>query len=156
MNILVTLFAGTFMLIGFCIAFFGFKDVQKAQASSRWPLVSGVVSHSQIKVTQASRGGSSYRPDISYTYVFDGQSFTGNVISIGGSGMSSGDRTYADNCLMKYPLNSPVQVSVNLDKPTESALEPGLTKRAFLSVAFGAIFFGAGFSIWLLCWLSSP
>jgi hypothetical protein len=156
MNIFVTLFAGVFMIIGFCIAFFGFKDVQKAQVSSSWPLVSGVITKSQIKESRGSRGGSTYRPDIAYTFALNGETFTGNVIAFGGSGISSGDRTYSDKCLAKYPLNISVQVAVNLDKPTESALEPGLVKRAFLGVAFGTIFFGAGFSIWLLCWLSSP
>ena len=142
-----TIFILIFVAVGLGIAAFGARGVIQARASSAWPQVSGEITHSEI-----TDSDSSYSPLVRYKYSVSDRAFAGERICFGLDRMFAGYK-FAQRYTQRYPVGSPVAVYYDPDQPSQSVLEPGITKRAFIPMAFGLGFaiFGGWFA--LLSWL---
>ncbi|HEY5706791.1 MAG TPA: DUF3592 domain-containing protein [Terrimicrobiaceae bacterium] len=142
-----TIFILIFVAVGLGFAAFAARGVIQARASSAWPQVSGEITHSEI-----TDSDSSYSPLVRYKYSVSDRSFAGERICFGLDRMFAGYK-FAQRYTQRYPVGSPVAVYYDPDQPSQSVLEPGITKRAFIPMAFGLGFaiFGGWFA--LLSWL---
>ena len=93
-----------------------------------------------------------YSPLVRYKYSVSNRAFTGERICFGLDGMFAGYK-FAQRYTQRYPVGSPVAVYYDPEQPSQSVLEPGITKRAFIPMAFGLGFaiFGGWFA--LTSWL---
>ncbi|MBN8712260.1 MAG: hypothetical protein BGO12_18025 [Verrucomicrobia bacterium 61-8] len=153
MNFATILFAA-FFLIGATIAGFGVRTVLQARESATWPSAQGIILSSTVK-TQSDSDGTTYKPEVTYTYTVDGTEYRGDLIAYGMKG-SSASYGFAQHYDKKYPEGSTIPVAYDPAKPQTSVLEPGVSKRAFITVAFGAIFAINGLLFGLIWWLFTP
>jgi hypothetical protein len=147
----VFIFTGIFVAIGASIMLSGFHEIKLAYASHHWPRTSGQITHSQVDINNDS-DGTTYKPVIKFSYSYQRQNLTGDTIFFGG-GISTSDRRYADRFVGKYPVEKSVQVAYNPHHPSQSVLEPGLTKKSFILFTSGSLFFMMGSGFALLFWL---
>lgn len=154
MNFAAILLA-VFFLVGATIAGVGVRTVFQARESATWPAAQGVIRSSTVTSQRGSKGGTTYKPEVTYTYTVDGAEYTGNLIAYGlkGSSASRGFAQYYDN---KYPEGAAVPVAYDPAHPQTSVLEPGVSKKAFILVAFGAIFAVNALMLGLISWLFAP
>lgn len=151
---LLSVFLAVFFLVGATIAGFGVRTVFQARESGGWPSVPGVIRSSTVK-SESGSDGTTYRPEVVYTYTVDGTEYTGSLIAYGLKGSSS-SRSFAQHYDSKYPEGSAVPVAYDPARPQTSVLEPGVSKRAFILVAFGAVFAINALMFALISWLFAP
>lgn len=151
----VSIFLAVFFLVGATIAGFGVRTVLQARESGSWPSVPGIIRTSTVTTQRGSKGGVSYKPVVTYSYSVDGAEYTGDLIAYGLKG-SSASRSFAQYYDNKYPEGSSVPVAYDPASPQTSVLEPGVSKRAFILVAFGAIFAMNALMFGLISWLFTP
>lgn len=150
-----------FITGGFGMIVFGTCGVIQAHASAKWPHVPGQITHSEIRRRSGSIGRRSevynvtYSPLIRYSYSVGGQVFSGERVCFGIGGMAAGAQ-FAQVYTERYPVGSSVPVYYDPSKPSSSVLDPGISKRAFIPMAFGFSFAIGGGCLALLCWLFRP
>lgn len=152
----VSIFLAVFFLVGATIAGFGVRTVFQARESGSWPSVPGVIRSSTVTSQRGSKGGTTYKPEVTYSYTIDGTEYRGDLIAYGLKGSSSSSRGFAQYYDNKYPEGSTVPVAYDPAHPQTSVLEPGVSKRAFLMFAFGAIFAVNALMFGLVYWLFIP
>lgn len=155
MNFAAALILAIFFLTGATIAGFGVRTVLQARESAAWPSAQGIIRTSTVTSQRGSKGGTTYKPEVTYTYTVDGAEYTGNLIAYGLKG-SSASRSFAQHYDSKYPEGSAIPVAYDPARPQTSVLEPGVSKRAFIMVAFGAIFAVNALMFGLIYWLFTP
>jgi len=148
-----TVFVSIFTLIGLGFTGVGVRCVLQAQASSAWPHVAGEVTRSEIKASSGE--GSSYAPHILYSYQVSGQPFEGSDICFGIKNVSA-TYAFARSLTERYRTGAPVMVYYNPSEPAMSVLEPGISKRSFIQMAFGLVFATFGGFMALFAWLFAP
>lgn len=151
----VAIFLGIFFLVGVTVAGFGVRTVLQARESAAWPSAQGIIRTSTVTSQRGSKGGRTYKPEVTYTYTVDGTEYCGDLIAYGLKG-SSASRSFAQYYDNKYPEGSTVPVAYDPARPQTSVLEPGVSKRAFILVAFGAVFALNGLLFGLIGWLFTP
>jgi hypothetical protein len=119
-----------FGAFGCVIALFALALQKQAGLARKWPVVSGTIKLSGIEqyrtaTTDRSRGQLMYQRKVSYTYSYDGNSYTNlhaslasNVASTSGWLVSKFTRAYQDGAA--------VEVWVNPDNPSEATLDQGI------------------------------
>ena len=121
---------GFFFLItlagGILLILLSAKSKKKAGASQQWPNVPGMISVSELRQsTNTDDDGHisyAYYPHVEYSYSILGQSYTSKQIAFGGvRGFNNPNQ--AQTALVKYPVNTPVQVFYNPQNPSEAVLE---------------------------------
>ena len=130
----------------------GVNNLQLAQASTSWPVAEGKIVHSTIKTSRDS-DSTTHQPIVRFTYQANGQKFRGNQVFFGDVGISSSNINYSRKITQKYPRGKTVNVFYHPSEPQLSVLEVGLTKKSFIGVTFGALFFVVGSCVGILCWL---
>ena len=122
----------------------GVRNVLRANRSSRWPQVPGVVVQSESGTETVSNDREAFtEPDylqdghaimyvarIRFGYSVSGQNYSTDQLHVGQT-VSSGNSSEAQLRLFKYPLGSAVTVSYNPANPSIAAVEPGLTRDLF-------------------------
>jgi hypothetical protein len=148
MRYFVYLFFLPFVLAGLGVAGYGLFVLRQAARSSAWPSTDGQIVKSEVACNDGC-----YAPQIVYSYAVDGQGFHGSEIGFGNR-ISSSDIRHASEHCGKYPAEAKVNVYYDPDDPQTAVLEPGITKKSWLGLAFGLGFalFGAWFC--LIFWLS--
>lgn len=99
-----------------------------ARQARRWPVTRGTIATSGLERFRAARednrrGSIMFKAVISYTYSFNGASYTGTVASLGGEVSSTSDRA-VQRWVKRYRDGQAVDVYVNPANPSESVLEP--------------------------------
>ena len=147
-----SLFVLMFVIGALVVGGIGMRIVVRARKSTAWPAVSGQVTHSEITRSGSGEGGPSYSALIRYSYTVGGQSLTSERIAFGLSNMSAG-HGFAKAYTNRYPVGTSVDVHYDPAVPSEAVLEPGVSKRAFIPLAFagGFLIFAGWFG--LLYWL---
>jgi hypothetical protein len=119
-----------FGAFGCVIALFALALGKQASLAKNWPVVTGTIKLSGIEQyraasTNRTRGQVMYQRKVSYTYSYNGNSYTSmhaslasNVAASSGWLVSKFTRTYQDGAAVK--------VWVNPDNPSEATLEPGI------------------------------
>ena len=134
-GLMVALFIG-----GVTAIIFGIRNRKKAQESTAWPSLGGVITNAWIEEnTEYDEDGSSttYTPKWEYKFQVQGYEYTSQKISFGGT-TGYGRRKRAQEELVKFPANSHVRVYYDPNDPNTSVLIQG-TKGTMLGIIIGVI-----------------
>lgn len=123
------------LVFGLVFLFFGGYYCFKASSTSSWPFVEGKILDSYIQESK-SDGKTKYRAKIKYSYMVDGQGFTGNRVSYGTISIKS----YVNEIVETYPVGRIVEVYYNPNDYSESVLSPGVNFIVILSPIVGMAF----------------
>lgn len=152
MSWIVTLLVATFVAVGLYFINKGIEDIQNARQSTTWPQAPATITESEVTSSRSSKGGRSYKAKVAYEYSANGRMHSATKVFFG-DGISAGPK-YAHAIVARHPLGTATQAYYHPDRPALAVLEPGLTKRSFISAAFGLLFFTVGSGFGLLFWLT--
>lgn len=121
--------------------------------SRHYLVVTGKVTHSEVKSHRGSKGGTTYEAVINYRFEVGGQAFTGARLRYGAG--ASSDSASARNLVDAHPEGATVQVFYHPDNPQDALLSPGIIGSDFMLVLFLTPFnmITLGFWIWIGGWL---
>ena len=135
--ILMVAFAGIFFVVGAGVLWWGIQDSRSAFKSVRWPSVTGTVISSYVSES-SDDDGTTYGADVQYDYVVNDQAYTGDRVSHGD--VSTGDPSYAQKIVARYPEGRSVKVYYDPANPEKSVLETGFTAGLLLPLGLGTVF----------------
>jgi hypothetical protein len=126
-----------FFAVGAGLSYWGWTVLQKAQASTTWPSVSGQVVESDVSYWN-DEDGNYYRPEVTFAYAVDGREYEAARINF------SSDQSYdstddAWEVANRYPTGETVSVYYDPAEPETAVLEPGATTGSYLLLAVGAV-----------------
>jgi len=151
MNYFVSVVCGVFVLGGLGVAGYGIRIIHQARESASWVPTDGQITHSQM-VSNSGGEGTTYAPEVHYTYQVEGKEYNGTRIFIGDNRYSSnGD--YARNYIERYPVGKEVSVYFDPQQPGSAILEPGTSKKSYFPLALGLGFAAFGGWFYLIFWL---
>jgi hypothetical protein len=112
-------------VVGVVLTLFGWWKRRKLQASMSWPQVMGTIIGGGIDQSRSERDDDgvcqvTYTPKVQYRYVAEGVTLVGARISHVVPSYSSARTAEAELAL--YPVDSPVVVYFNPQKPSEAVL----------------------------------
>ena len=127
--------------------------IQKSQ-SDNWVKTPCLITKSELKINSDS-DGSTYRPEIHYSYHYNGQKYTSEQVDFAPT-TSSSDRAGESAYLKDFPLGKKRSCFVNPDNPNEAVLIKDWGRGVFkwVAIPFGGVFAFVGFGIML--WGASP
>ena len=119
-----------FGAFGFVIALFALALQKQAGLAKKWPVVSGTIKLSGIEQyrtasTSQTRGQVMYQRKVSYTYSYNGNSYTNMHASLA-SNVASSSGWLVSKFTKAYHDGAQVKVWVNPDNPSEATLEQGI------------------------------
>lgn len=119
-----------FGAFGCVIALFALALQKQASLAKKWPVVSGTIQLSGIEqyrtaTTNRTRGQVMYQRKVSYTYSYNGNSYTNMHASLA-SNVASSSGWLVSKFTKAYQDGAPVKVWVNPDNPSEATLEQGI------------------------------
>jgi hypothetical protein len=138
------LFASPF---GFFNAFQHYRSIIK---TNDWPQTEGSIVKSEVKIVKDA--GTSYLPDIHYTYKVDGKDYVSDQLIFGKS-VQFGKLSLAEDYCKTYPINSNHKIFYNPLKPDESILESGVHIRHYFDFILPIFCFGLGIGLFYLLFL---
>jgi len=134
-----------FLVVGIGVGIFGWLQLGKARASLSWPTADGVIMQSDVrrerrwvKTGKHRREKITYKADVDYIYTVNGQEYSADRISYGGT-HSSSSRVTADQITSQYPRGKKVTVSYDPQDPGEAVLEPGVSIGVYGTLAAGVL-----------------
>jgi hypothetical protein len=139
------IFPWPFILIGAVTVYFGFRSLQRAQASATWPTVQGLVKNSSVEYHSDDKGGGTYHAEVWYTFTVNGTTFSGNRVAFGDYGSSN--PSHAQSIVNRYPKGKLVAVYHNPEKPEVCVLESGVQGQVWFLPGIGFVFLVAGSSM---------
>jgi hypothetical protein len=137
-NVLVSILLAVFGVFGVWQVVTGAGEAREAWESSGWPTAPGTVLSAVVHTsTSAARHGSgtSYTPQISYSYRVNGETFTGTTIAPGR--MWATKSAYA--AVRMFPTGSQPPVYYAPGDPKEAVLVPGLRAANLAKLLFGFV-----------------
>lgn len=143
-----------FVVAGGVMSFLGVRQLMRAQASTSWPTVTGVVTIAELgkQVGNERDTSTTYSTDISYDYVAKDRSYVNSAINF--ADVNSSDPSAARRILKRYPVGKQVTVYYNPADPQNAVLEPGATGRSWFLPLFGGGFVVAGIAVFFfLRWI---
>ena len=120
-----------FGAFGFVIALFALALQKQASLAKKWPVVPGTIKLSGLEQYRAAstdsghRGQVMYQRKVSYTYTYNGNSYTGMHASLA-SNVASSSGWLVSKFTKAYQDGAPVKVWVNPNNPSEATLEQGI------------------------------
>jgi len=120
-------------IIGLYLLFGILANISASNAAANWPVVSGIVTETQVSGMFALYDRQSH---ISYEYQVEGVRYTGNKVAFGNGGVSG------------YGVNQAVNVYVNSLNHQESVLEVGFRLRYLITVLIGVGLIMVGWLLW--------
>ena len=119
-----------FGALGAVIALFALVMQKQARLAKKWPVVSGTIKLSGLEQYRAARtddgrrGQMMYQRKVLFTYVYDGNSYTGTHATLASNVASSSD-WLTRKLTPPYQDGASVKVWVNPANPSEATLNPG-------------------------------
>lgn len=144
-----------FILVGALIVFFG-RQIMRANASTAWPSVTGVVTISELGKHRGDdrNDSTTYSADISYDYIVNDRDYVNGAVTFGS--VQTSDPSLARLVLKRYPVGREVAVYYNPANPRDAVLEPGLHSATWFLPAFGALFFVVGLGVFVFLLRMTP
>lgn len=147
-KVIFTLIGLATLSFGFCTMFEGARFALEARASATWPAAPGhiVASHVKRSVSHGRHGSStSYTPEINYTYLVAGKTYTGTVVTPGRNWGSKSSFAAVN----AHPAGSTAPVYYSPGDPSVALLEPGLHASNFGRLLLGMVLatFGSIFAL---------
>ena len=135
------LFILVFFIGGVSAVIFGIRNRKKAQESTGWPSVDGVITKTWTNESRDTDEDGftsySYTPKWQYQYQLGGQTYSSEQVTFGGE-KSYSNRKKAEQELIKYPQNGRVRVYYNPQDPADSVLVRG-TKGTLGAIIAGIV-----------------
>ena len=156
-RILLSLFALPFAAVGVWMTWSVGSTLVSAWQMSGWVQVEASLQSGGYE----SRSGDSttYEAFAEYTYVWDGQTYSGDRVSISSGADNIGDYQQDTGRELRYAVNNghPVTVHVNPDDPSASILDPGIRWGLLgFKMIFVVVFGGVGFGLLIATFIASP
>jgi Protein of unknown function (DUF3592) len=128
------------LLVGVALSINTVRQLKQAQASNKWPSISGSITSAFVDVetktervqnsgrkhSYRTRTRTTYTPKIQFAYAVGGASYSSDQRVIGGNA-GFGSREAADGVIEKYPLGRTVTVYYDPADPKDGVLEPGVS-----------------------------
>jgi len=139
-----------FIIIGgFVFFMWGLPPMKYAASSKEWPTVQGKIIRSEVD-TYRKDGKTQYLPDIAYTYIVEGRSYTSSKVTVGDP-PSTSNISPAKRLQNEYPLGKEVKVYYDPDVHSSSTLKQGIQRNDIMLAVitgafpfFGIFIFGSG------------
>ena len=123
------------VLLGVPLVVFSALPLLQGVQSLFWPRAAGVITYSSPK-----RAIRTYRLELRYRYSYGGREYMGDTYRfqflVNRERMRSSE---VDSIQARYPVGEAVQVAVNLNKPSQSVIQPGPDPTDLIWLAFGAL-----------------
>jgi hypothetical protein len=139
-TILASLLGGVFALFVLHICFDGIGDILKANESANWKQVPATIVSSEM-IGECYVKNSTCELNLEYVYVVYGQKHHGDRLFIGDKKASSVARaqSYGKIYMSRYPVNTQTFVYYDPQRPQNSVLEKGVSKRSFSRLIAGIL-----------------
>jgi hypothetical protein len=139
-EVVATLIAGA-CAIGFvwCLS-----EIALASRSTHWPRTVGRIEQSNVKVEEDE--GRAYIAAVTYSYLVDGQSYTGDRVSFGPVWKHAVE-WWARKTVGVYEPGSAVTVTYDPANPRRAVLRPGVLRSAVGGAIFCVIVAGGAFAV---------
>jgi len=131
-----------FVIIGALVLYSGFRDLQRAKASTTWPTARGVVQRSSVEYHRSSKGGGTYHAEVMYDFTVSKTVFSSGRVAFGDYGSSN--PSHARHIVNNYPKGKSVPVYYMPENPDVCVLEPGLKGQTWVVPVVGFVFFAVG------------
>ena len=135
----------------FILGAFGISNLERDRSSLHWPSTSGIIDSATLERSGLNGPNARFNhfwADISYDYQIAGVSYHGTRVSFGGLwrgiDFNRSDKWRATRVLDHYPKGKQVTVFYDPSDPATAILEPKITDRTWISLAFGVIFLSWG------------
>jgi hypothetical protein len=96
----------------------------EALASRQWPLTTGVIIRSEVRIEEKNAGPDSFYPDIEYSYLVKGSEFSSTRLR---HGSWAATRNEAESFVERFPVGATVDVRFSPHAPDRSVLIPGIS-----------------------------
>ncbi len=151
-NIFFGLLAAAFALFALWMLYGSISTLMKSWRATSWPTASAEVQSVALEHHSHSRGRT-YQVVVTYTYVVDGRTYTGDTIAFGYGGSSA--QSEHEQLFQKLGTARLVKVHYNPRQAAESCIVDGVSKSQFTPLAFSLMLlvFVTGFA--LMWWLGS-
>lgn len=126
-------------------SFFAWTVYRQIRAGQTWQRTIGTITASDLVTGVGSKGKTTYRPRISYTFSVGDKSFIGSTVEIGD--VAGTGRKHADRIVRAYPPGSKRPIYFDPNDPGNSALlvgvQPGTLMMLMVALPFNAVLLGA-------------
>jgi hypothetical protein len=131
-----------FFLIGTIIALVGLNMFYTWYKSENWPKAQAKVVSAEIATHRGSKGGSTYSLKGSFTYDYEGRSYTGQQFEIESGSSSAYDekRAMLDTLQAAIAEDKPLEAFVNPEDPSEAFIFRHVSMGMMLFVGIGGLF----------------
>lgn len=127
--------------LGTC-AWYGPSLLIEAKSTASWRAVNGKIE--DVRVTsQRRRRQTDYSVEISYSYSVDGRSHRGDRYSVAGN-PGAGEQERAELIARGFRKGDSITVYVDPEDPSRAVLARGGTKKAWMTIGFGALLLVVG------------
>ena len=134
------IFSGIFLIPSSILLAISIRHFIRALKSESWPTVEALITRSQVSENRDE--GTTYRPDIRFSYTVDKTAYESERIHLGWP-LSAG-KNWAESVVARFPLGSRVLAKVDPSDPTFCVLEPGAKKILIGGIAFFGVFAAVG------------
>jgi len=138
----------TLILSGFVLVYDGFiaLKISRKVASLHYPVTTGKITSSEVRLLTGGRNQKTYIPVIDYSFEVDGYTFTGAKEF---STLAPWDPTAAQLIAKEHPAGAALQVFYNPARPGESMLSCGAQGSDLMEVLFMTPFNMAMLGCWM-------
>jgi len=138
------------MIFGVVFTALSYGEIQDYRASDTWEQTNGEILGARVLISTDS-DGTSYRPEVTYSYVVNDQRYQNDRLRFDGSIYNS-DPSGAEETIRAYELGGQVTVYYNPDDPQDAVIERDLTTevQVFFGIGVGALILSCGLTIFLL------
>ena len=127
--------------VGTCV-WYGPSQLREAKATDSWQAVSGQIESARV-TSQRRRNQTDYSVEITYTYSVGERTFRGTRYSVTGN-LGAERREQAEAIARGYRKGDKVKVYVDPEDPNRAVLARGGTRKAWMTIGFGALLLGVG------------
>jgi len=121
----------------FVLGFDGYivwSAARQVHAGRTWQRTMGTIASSEVVTGRGSKGKTTFRPQVKYSYSIDGKTYSGSTIEVAGA--STGGRKRAERIVRDFPPAAARAVYVDPGDPSRSALVVGLQPGAIMMLMF--------------------
>lgn len=140
--VLLLIIAVALLGFGGFFTWFGLGVLNRAERSTQWPFVAGVVTSSEVRSELDDKQKEMFWAAVSYSFELEGRKREGSTISFGDYRSSS--RREFEAVVARYPVGKEVKVFYDPAAPETNVLEPGVTWGARIPLIIGGIFLALG------------
>ena len=121
------------------VGYGGYSFVDQSRALSSAVEVNATVDSTGVVEDSQRRGGVEYRPQVSYSYSFEGENFSSSNVYPSTLSKSFGTREEAETVLDDYSEGSEVTAYVRPGSPDKAFLVDERSNKPFLFIGIGAL-----------------